>query len=557
MDLNLAILGAALVLLAGVAAVRVSARAGVPSLLLYLAIGLVIGEAGIGLEFEDPELTMLLGTLALAVILGEGGFSTSWSVIRPVVGLAGVLATCGVAISVAITSAIAWLALDVDVRTALLLGAVVGSTDAAATFSVLRRIPIRPRLRSLLEAESGFNDPPVIILVTVVASDAWESANPWHIGGTILYQLSLGVLIGVGVAWLGQHVLQRSALPSAGLYPLATIAIMFLAFATAGAAGGSALMAIYVAGMWLGNAALPHRQATAGFADGLGWLAQIGLFVLLGLLASPSRLPEAFLPAAIVGIGLTFVARPASVFLCAAWAKVPVREQVFLSWAGLRGAVPIVLATIPVAQGLPAAHRIFDVVFLLVVAFTLVQAPTLPWLARRTGVTVEASPEELEVESAPLEAMHAQLLQFRIPDGSRLHGVYVSDLRLPEQSALALIHRDRELFTPGPHTSLRTGDHLLLAVPDRVREATEQRLRAIGAAGRLALWYDAPRTPPSRFESAPPRRSGRPGHDDRTRGMADALLGDRAEHEVLESAATAGAHDEYVGSLRRLDQGLR
>ncbi|WP_235530244.1 MULTISPECIES: potassium/proton antiporter [unclassified Nocardioides] len=485
----MAILGATLVLLAGVAAVRVSARAGVPSLLLYLAIGLAIGEAGLGLQFEDVDLTMLLGTLALAVILGEGGFSTKWSVIRPVVGLAGVMATLGVAVSVAVTSAIAWLVLDVDVRTALVLGAVVGSTDAAATFSVLRRMPIRPRLRSLLEAESGFNDPPVIILVTVVVSDAWDTANPWQIGGLIVYQLTLGVLIGLVVAWFGQHLLQRSALPSAGLYPLATIAIMFLAFATAGAAGASALMAIYVAGMWLGNADLPHRQATAGFADGLGWLAQIGLFVLLGLLASPSRLPEAFASAAIVGIGLTFVARPVSVFVCTSWARIPLREQVFLSWAGLRGAVPIVLATIPVAQGLPAAQRIFDVVFLLVVAFTLVQAPTLPWLARRTGVTVDSTPEELEVESAPLEHMHAHLLQFRVPSGSQLHGVYVSDLRLPPGAALALVHRDRELLSPDVHTSLRGGDHLLLAVPDDARQATEERLRAIGNHGRLAVWY--------------------------------------------------------------------
>ena len=491
MDLNLVILGGSLVLLAGVAAVRVSARAGVPSLLLYLAIGLAIGEAGLGLHFEDVDLTMLLSTLALALILGEGGFSTKWSVVQPVVGLAGVLATVGVAVSVATTSTIAHLVLDVDVRTALLLGAVVGSTDAAATFAVLRRIPIKPRLRALIEAESGFNDPPAIILVTVVASDAWEAAEVWQIGATIVYQLVLGVMIGIAVARLGQQVLSRTALPAAGLYPLATMAIMFLAFATAGAAGASGLMAIYVAGIWLGNADLPHRQATAGFADGLGWLAQIGLFVLLGLLASPSRLPGAFVTAAIVGVALTFVARPASVLVCSALSKIPIREQIFISWAGLRGAVPIVLATIPIAQGLPSAERIFDVVFLLVVAFTLVQAPTLPWLARRTGVTVQKAPEELNVESAPLEEMGAHLLQFHIAEGSKLHGVYVTDLQLPENSSIALVHRDGQIFTPDLTTSLRKGDHLLLAASDESREATERRLRAIAENGRLGPWYDA------------------------------------------------------------------
>lgn len=498
MDLNLVILGATLVLLAGVAAVRVSARAGLPSLLLYLMIGLAIGESGLGLEFEDVDLTMLLGTLALAVILAEGGLSTKWDVIRPVVGLAGLLATLGVAVSVAVTAGIAHLALDVDGRTALLLGAVVGSTDAAATFSIMRRLPVKARVRATLEAESGFNDPPVIILVTVVTSDAWDTADPWGIGGLIGYQLVAGVVIGLVVARLGQTVLSRSALPAAGLYPLATMAILFLAFAIGGLAQASGLMAIYVAGMWLGNAPLPHRQATAGFADGLGWLAQIGLFVLLGLLASPARLVDAMVPAAIVGLGLTLVARPLSVAVCAVWWRIPVRQQLFMSWAGLRGAVPIVLATIPIAQGLPAAQQIFDVVFLLVVVFTVVQAPVLPWLARRSGVAIDGT-RELTVESAPLEEIGASLLQFTVPEGSRLAGVYVVDLRLPDNAALSLVHREGRIFVPDVHTSLRAGDHLLLAVSDDVRDRTEQRLRAIGESGRLALWYRSDR---ARFASS-------------------------------------------------------
>lgn len=489
MELNLTILAASLVLLLGVAAVRVSARAGLPSLVLYLGIGVALGEGGLGIAFDDADLTMVLSTLALAVILAEGGFSTRWSVIRPVVGLSALLATLGVAVSVALTALIAYLALDVEPRTALLLGAVVGSTDAAATFSIMRRLPVRPRIRATLEAESGFNDPPVIILVTVVASDAWHTANGWEIAGLVLYQLVAGVVLGLAVARLGQLLLARSALPSAGLYPLATMAILFLAFAVAGLAGASGLMAIYVAGIWLGNARLPHRQATAGFADGLGWLAQIGLFVLLGLLASPGRLPEAILPAAIVGAGLTLVARPLSVALCATWWRVPWRHQVFISWAGLRGAVPIVLATIPITQGLPSAHRIFDVVFLLVTTFVLIQAPVLPWLARRTGVVVERA-RTIDVESAPLEAMDASLLQFAVPPGSRLVGVFADDLRLPPSAVLALVARDEGIAVPSRHTSLRAGDHLLLVVPESVREATERRLQAISEGGRLAVWYD-------------------------------------------------------------------
>jgi len=493
MDLNLAILGGTLVLLAGVAAVRVSARAGLPSLLIYLVFGLVLGEGGLGFDFEDVDLTMLLGTLALAVILAEGGLSTKAEVVRPVVGLAASLATLGVVVSVTITAAITYVVLDVDVRTALLLGAVVGSTDAAATFSIMRRLPIRPQVRATLEAESGFNDPPVIILVTVVASDAWSSSDPLQIGGLVLYQLAAGVLIGLAVARVGQWLLQRSALPSAGLYPLATLAILFLAFALGGLAQASGLMAIYVAGMWLGNARLPHRQVTAGFADALAWLAQIGLFVLLGLLASPARLLDALWPAFLVGVALTFVARPVSVLACACWFRIPLRHQVFMSWAGLRGAVPIVLATIPMARSLPSADRIFDVVFLLVAAFILLQAPLLPWLARRTGVALEGRTTELEVESAPLDDMDASLLQFEVPEGSRMAGVYVTDLRLPANAALALIHRRGQIFVPDIHTSLHAGDHLLLAVSDDVRAETEHRLRAIGESGRLAVWYGARR----------------------------------------------------------------
>ncbi|HZI97468.1 MAG TPA: potassium/proton antiporter [Actinomycetales bacterium] len=503
-DLNLVLLAVTAVLLAGVAAVRISTRAGLPSLLLYLAIGLVIGEAGIGLGFEDTDLTMVLGSIALAVILAEGGFTTQWHVIRPVAGLSVVLATVGVAVSVAVTAGLAYVALDVDLRTAVLLGAVISSTDAAAVFSVLRRIPLQRRVRATLEAESGFNDPPVIILVTVVTSDAWEEANALTIGGMMLYQLVVGAVLGLLVARAGQWMLSRSALPSAGLYPLATMAIAFLAFAIAGLAGGSPFLAVYVAGLWLGNATLPHRNATTGFAEGLAWLAQIGLFIMLGLLASPSRLPDALLPALIVGGALLLVARPLSVLLCATPYRIPWREQAFMSWAGLRGAVPIVLATIPITVGLPSAQKIFDVIFVLVVVFTLIQGPTLPFAARLLGVGEPGATREVNIESAPLEEIDATLLQFAVPDESRLAGVYLSELRLPGDAAITLILRDGEIFVPDDSTILRTHDHLLLATSNQGRAATERRLRAVSRAGRLATWHgergdpvdDSPRRPP-------------------------------------------------------------
>lgn len=487
-ELNVVVLAATAVLLLGIAAVRVSTGAGLPSLLLYLGIGLAIGEAGLGLSFDDAALAQVICSVALGVILAEGGLTTSLPVVRPVLGLASVLATVGVAISVTVTSTVAWLLLDVDPRTAILLGAVVSSTDAAAVFAVLRSLPLRARTRATLEAESGLNDPPVIIFVTLVVSDLWFDLEPGMALLGFLQQMLVGAVVGIAVAYTGRWVLAHLALPATGLYPLATLAFTMLGFGAAGVAGGSPFVAAYVAGLLLGNAGLPHQNAVLGFAEGLAWLSQIVLFVLLGLLASPARLGESLLPALVVGVGLTFLARPLSVLLCATPFRMPLREQVFVSWSGLRGAVPIVLATFPITAGLPGAQRIFDVTFLLVLVFTLIQGPTLPWLARRLGLVEPVWTRELDFEHAPFEDMGASMLTVDIPDGSRLGGVEVVELRLPGDAVVALIHRDDDLFVPKGTTPLRCGDQLMLAVTDSERSQVEQRLRAISRAGRLATW---------------------------------------------------------------------
>lgn len=487
--MNVVVLVCTGVVVAALIGVRLSNRLGMPTLLAYLLIGLAIGESGLGLHFSDAELTRLLSTLLLAVILIEGGFTTRTAHIRPVVGIASVLASAGVLITVGITAGLTYLLLDVDVRTALLLGAVVASTDAAATFAVLRRLPLRPATRATLEAESGFNDPPVIILVTVVASEAWHSASGAAVGLTIAYQLVGGALVGALVALAGRWILARSALPTAGLYPLAVLSIALAAFAAAGVANASGLLAGYVAGVVLGNAPLPHRGATQAFTEGLASLSQIMLFVMLGLLASPSRLPDAVVPALLVGTILTFVARPLAVAVCATPFGVPWREQAFMSWAGLRGAVPIVVATVPMSNGLPSAERIFDVTLLLVVTFTLVQGPSLPWVAARTGVLERGRSREIEIDSAPLENIGATLLQVGIPAGSRLSGVYLDELHLPDRTVVALVIRDGDALSPGAETVLRTGDHLIVTTPVHAAHDTERRLRAISRAGRLAAWF--------------------------------------------------------------------
>ncbi len=485
-DLGLVLLVGAVVVLAGALAVRVSTRLGLPSLLVYLGLGVLLGESAVGLRFDDAELTRTLGICALVVILAEGGLTTRWVAVRAAVPRTVVLSTLGVAVSIGVTGSIAVLALDTSWRTGLLVGAVVSSTDAAAVFSTLRGLGLPRRVTATLELESGFNDAPVVIVVVLLSSDA---AVGLPLAGLMLvYQLLAGAAIGVGVGVAASWVLRRSALPASGLYPLATVAFCVVAFAGADVAHASGFLAVYVAGLVLGNARLPHRQATLGFAEGLAWLAQIGLFVLLGLLVSPQRLPEVLVPATLVGLGLLLLARPLSVLASMVAFRVPLREQAFLSWAGLRGAVPIVFATIPVTENVPGALRIFDIVFVLVVVFTLLQGTTLPMVARLLGVAGAIEAREVEVESAPLEELGADLLQVRVPAESRLHGVYVTELRLPEDAAVTLVVRDGHSFVPSPTTRIHRGDELLVVTASGVRERTERRLRAISRAGRLAGW---------------------------------------------------------------------
>ncbi len=493
-DLYRVVLWATALLLVAVLGVRVSSRTGLPSLLVYLALGMAAGESGLGLEFEDFDLAQNLGLVALAVILAEGGLTTRWSLIRPVFGFAVVLSTVGVVVSVAVVAVAAHLLLGFDVRTAVLLGAVVSSTDAAAVFSVLRTLPLQRRLRATLEAESGCNDAPTVILVGLVIGDAWEQAHLLTAAGLVLFELVVGTLIGIVVGRLGQVLLARIALPATGLYPLATLALTLLSFAAAGYVHASGFIAVYVTGLWLGNAALPHRRASLGFAEGAAWLAQIGLFVLLGLLVSPNQLPVAVVPAIAVGLVLLLLARPLSILVCAVPFGLPWREQAFLSWAGLRGAVPIVLATIAVAADLPAGPDVFAIVFVLVVVFTLIQAPTLPHLARWLGVAETDAPRDVELESAPLAEVGAELIQVTVPDRSRLAGVTIAELRLPPGAAVTLVVRQGKTFVPDRYTSLNTGDRLLIVATAATRSLTENRLRAVSRAGRLARWSGEPGT---------------------------------------------------------------
>ena len=540
-DLPLESLVGAGIVIAAIVAARLAHSAGLPALLVFLGLGLALGESGAGIQFSNAGLAEVLGLSALILILAEGGLTTNWPHARPAMGAAFLLATVGVVMSIGVIGGCAHWLLGFAWRDALLLGAVLAPTDAAAVFSVLRRLPLPPLLSGMLEGESGLNDAPSVLAVTLLSSGSEAAGHAaaagayhhaaWFIVGEAAWELAGGLAMGLLAGVIGVVFLRRAALPASGLYPVAVLAFIVVGYGAATLAAASGFLAVYVSALMLGNARLPHGPATRGFAEGVGWLSQIGLFVMLGLLASPSRLPAQILPALLVGLVLVFLARPAAVVasmvplrllpaqppavrllslvrlpavrlplvrlpavrlpavrlparLAVSW-----REQAFLSWAGLRGAVPIVLTTIPLSARVPGASRLFDIVFIVVIVFTMLQGPTLPWVARRLGVVTPAEPLDIEVEAAPLEELHADLLQAAVPEGSRLHGVEIYELRLPSTANVALIVRDGAGLVPGPTTMLRTGDRLLIVCPATVRSQVERRLRAVSRAGKLAGWF--------------------------------------------------------------------
>ncbi|GAA4727666.1 potassium/proton antiporter [Pedococcus ginsenosidimutans] len=544
-DLTPALLVGSLVLLVAVAAVRLSVKSGLPSLLIYLGLGLAIGESGpFGIEFDSNELTQVLGYAALILILAEGGLGTKWEGIRRSVAPAAVLSTVGVIVSVLVVALSARFVLHLDWNTALLVGAILSSTDAAAVFSVLRRVPLPRRITGMLEAESGFNDAPVVILVTALAA---RSADPSQAEGWLtlalkaVVELGVGAAVGLAVGWLGGQFMRRAASGSSGLFSIGVVALTVLAYAVAASIHTSGFIACYLAALVLGNLRLPHRPAVTGLSTALGWVAQIGLFVLLGLLASPSKMLDQLVPAVVIGLVLLLVARPLSVVASVAPFRLGWRDQVFLSWAGLRGAVPVVLATVPLTVGARNVDWIFELVFVLVVIFTIVQGPTLPWVAQRLGIVEDHRTLDLAVEATPLEELDAELIQVTVGPASRLHGVEVFELRLPQGANVTLVVRGGRGFVPEPNTVVRRGDQLLIVATADVRAKAEKRVREVSRSGRLAGW-------------ANPGRAREAGAD---RGVARRAAGpvDRGQGSRAGSGVGSGVERALAGVTRRLDRG--
>lgn len=492
MSLDMLLLLGSTVLLVAVLAARIGAWIGLPSLLIFLAVGMSLEL--FGYRLDDAGLAHALGFAALVFILGEGGFTTRWVDIKKALSVAALLATLGVVASVAAVAAFCHLVLHFPLPAAVLMGAVTAPTDSAAVFSVLRSVPLPAQIRATLEGESGLNDAPIVLLVGVATE--WSlgrlpEGGPAAVALLIAAELVGGLLLGAAVGWLGAKLLKGVALPASGLYPLGALGIVVLSYGLGVFLHVSGFAAVYVCAVLLGNSDLPHRAATRSFAEGVGWVSQIGLFIMLGMLATPQRLtPQAIGGGLLIGAFVTFVARPVSVLLCASWSRMPWRAQMFVSWAGLRGAVPIIMATVPLAAGAPQANELFDAVLVYVVGFTLLQAPSLPWVARWLGITAGDDPVDIGVEAAPLDRIQADFMQVTVPTGSRLNGVTVQELRLPSLTVVATIIREGAALPVDGATRIRAGDELLIVTPSRDRQKVEERFTRVSANGRLASWLD-------------------------------------------------------------------
>lgn len=478
----------ALLLLAIVAG-KASGRIGLPGLALFLLIGILAGSEGMGgIAFDDARLAQFIGIAALSLILFSGGLDTRWTAVRPVLWQGLALSTLAVAFTAGVVGVVASLLLGLPLLKGLLLGAIVSSTDAAAVFSVMRSrgIGLAKRLRRVLELESGSNDPMAVFLtiglVTLILS---PGTSVFGLVPMFLVQMLVGAASGLALGHLAARVINRISLAYDGLYPVFTLAVALFVYGVTDVLGGNGFLAVYVAGMSMATHDFIHKRSILRFHDGIGWLMQIAMFVVLGLLVFPSALVGVAVPGLLLALVLVFVARPIGVFATLSFSSFSWREIAMVSWVGLRGAVPIVLATYPLVFGLEDADLIFNVVFFAVGVSVVLQSPLIPFVARRLGVdepveTVTRYPLELEQTSA----LNSDLVEVRVPPGSAVVGRQILELGLPEQALVVLIGRGQHFMVPRGATVIEEGDTLLLLSDreglDEVRAIVTRRPSAGG-----------------------------------------------------------------------------
>jgi potassium/hydrogen antiporter len=477
------ILAAAALLAAGIGASLLASRIRLPGLLLFLGVGMAIGSDGAGwIEFgvgqDDYELERTIGVVALALILFEGGLTAGFDeikpVLRPSLGLAivGTLGTC-----VICGFAASWL-FDLSTLEGMLLGAIISSTDGAAIFALLRESTLRRRLARTLEGEAGFNDPVAVLLV--IGFIEWIESDDYGVLNLLalfVREMGIGAAVGLAVGSLAVYALRNTRLASPGLYPVATLATAGLAFGGASTLHGSGFLAAYLAGLVVGSGRIPAKQTVTVFHQGLAWVAQIVMFLSLGLLVYPSEFGEIWIEGTALALILVLLARPISVFVATAFDRFTAGETAVLSWAGLRGAVPVVLATFPVIEGTEHSDDFFNIVFFAVVISTLLQGTTVEGLARRLGVTTSepALPRPL-VETGTVRRLGAEIMEYPVGPDDAIAGQLVRELGLPRDALLSVIVRGDEALLPRGSTRIEAHDRLHVLVREEVAEEMDDLL---------------------------------------------------------------------------------
>jgi len=481
---RLILIGAAL-LVTGIVSSRLSTRLGLPVLVLFLCIGLMAGaERFGGIVFDDYALAHGIGTLALAVILFDGGLRSSAEAFRTALAPGLTLATAGVVVTAVVTAWIAHGILDLPVFWGLLLGSIVSSTDAAAVLSTLRSrdLHLRRRIAATLEVEGGSNDPMAIFLTVAMLELVLGRIEPGPaLVQLFLLQMSVGAVAGVLVGKAAVGAINRVDLDAAGLYPVLATAIALLAFGVASVLGGSGFLSVYLTGIILGNSRLVAQRGIHLFHDGAAWMAQVTMFVLLGLLADPARLvaiaPQGLLLSAVV----LFISRPVAVGALLPWFGYRAREIAIISWVGLKGAVPIVLALSPLLLGVEGGETLFDVVFYVVIVSAILQGWSLPPLARLLGVKAPPEPEPpVTLEITSLRHVEGDIVDYTVTPDSRAAGRALRDLRLPDGAVVAMIVRGQRIIPPRGSTRIEPHDHAFLVLGPGVRPLVD---RVFGRAG--------------------------------------------------------------------------
>ena len=541
------ILVAGLLMAAGLAAAKVADRVRVPGLLLFLGLGMLTGSEGIvGVEFSDAELTRTLGTIGLVLILFEGGLTAGWREIRPVIGTAISLAFFGTIATAVIAGVFAAWVFELDLLEGLIIGSAVAASDSAAIFAVLRGSSLKRRLARALEGESGMNDPIAVLLV--VGFIDWiqiPSYGATDMALELAMKLLLGLAAGLLVGFGARGAFRRLDLPSPGLYPVASLATAALAFGVAEVAHGSGFLSVYIGALVLGTGSVPARGSTIAFHQGMSWTAQIALFFLLGLLVFPSGLGDVALEAFALSAVLIFVARPLAAVIATAFAPFDMKERLMLGWAGLRGAVPIWLATFPVIAGVQSSEIIFNAIFFVVVTSTLVQGASFNPLAARLGLTTnEPAVPKTVVETGTVRRLGGDAFIHVVQPGDAAAGALGRDLGLPREALLNLIVRHGAAVPPRGSTEIEAGDELHILARREAIPAV-QALTERWATGPLG----EPAPPPLPLRGAPQVFTVR------RRRAADGDPAYPAEIEGAKVAARLRVRRDESGSLVALTDG--